>query len=92
MVESSTSTILECGTIESSLEGSPLKKVPNGQSSKLSFGLGIEIDSGAQSTLILEPTVAYTLRPVFESFELPSDANNELRLLDIGLRVGVFFD
>lgn len=88
--QSGSSVLFECGTNELELDEKIAKKARS-STNKLSLGLGFEIDSGANTKLILEPEIAYQLTAIFDDPGIVGPTLNNLRLIDLGLKVGVIF-
>ena len=57
----------------------------------INLGLGWEVASNGKSVLTLEPEAAYSTLLVYEEAGIFGTLTNNVRLLDLGLRLGVTF-
>lgn len=53
------------------------------------FGLGYEWTSGSHSKLFIEPELSYGLIPVYDEIGVIRSRENSIRLVELGLRIGV---
>jgi hypothetical protein len=83
--ESQTSTIFECNG-KNELNGEVAHKI-NQSISELEIGIGADIHSGLHSALTLEAVVEYPLTATYDGRNIL----NDIRMLNIGLRLGVVF-
>ncbi len=88
--ESRNTFLVECGNNEISVSSEIGDEAKN-YGTKINMGLGWEIASSSKSVLTLEPEAAYSTLPVYEQAGIISDLTNNVRLLDLGLRLGVTF-
>lgn len=88
--QSGSSILSECGINELELDENIAKK-PLSVTNKLSLGFGFEIDSGANTKLMLEPEIAYQPVEIFDDPGFRDPTLNNLRFIDLGLRIGVVF-
>jgi hypothetical protein len=88
--ESRDAFLLECGTNEISITSNIFDEAKN-YGTKINLGIGWEVASNGKSVLTLEPEAAYSTLPVYEEAGIISDRTNNVRLLDVGLRLGVTF-
>ncbi len=88
--ESREAFLLECGTNEIPVPSGIGDEAKN-YGTKINFGIGWEVASNGKSVLTLEPEAAYSTLPVYEEAGIISDRTNNVRLLDLGLRLGVTF-
>lgn len=58
---------------------------------KINFGIGWQITTDSKATITLEPEIAYSTLPVYEEEGIVTDLTNNVRLLDVGLRLGLRF-
>ena len=58
---------------------------------KVNLGIGWEVAKQGKTLLTLEPEVAYSTLPVYEEMGILFDITNNVRLLDLGLRLGLRF-
>ena len=90
MGESRDAFLIACGINEAQLSSGIGDEAKN-YGTKINFGIGWEVASNGKSVLTLEPEVAYSTLPVYEEAGIISDLTNNVRLLDLGLRLGVTF-
>jgi hypothetical protein len=88
--ESRDAFLVACGINETPLASNIGDEAKN-YSTKINFGIGWEVASNGRSVLTLEPEAAYSTLPVYEEAGIVSDFTNNVRLLDLGLRLGVTF-
>lgn len=88
--ESRDAFLVECGTNEISVPSNIGDEAKN-YGTKINFGIGWEVASNGKLVLTLEPEAAYSTLPVYEEAGIISDRTNNVRLLDLGLRLGVTF-
>jgi len=87
MRESVESVLLECGIIELDFSSIRISNI-NNQANEVNLGFGFEIDSGLNSSLLIEAVIGYPLMTVMDEI----GNNNNINLIDLGLTVGVLFD
>lgn len=88
--ESRDAVLVECGTNELPVPSQIGDEAKN-YGTKINLGLGWEVGSSGKSILTLEPEAAYSTLPVYEEAGIISDITNNVRLLDLGLRLGFRF-
>jgi hypothetical protein len=88
--ESRDAFLVACGINETSLSDNIGDEAKN-YGTKINLGLGWEIPTSGKAVLLLEPEAAYSTLPVYEEAGIISDLTNNVRLLDLGLRLGVTF-
>lgn len=88
--ESRDAFLVECGTNEISVSSNIGDEARN-YGTKANLGIGWEIPSSGKSVLILEPEIAYSTINVYNEAGIFSTLTNNVRLLDLGLRLGVTF-
>lgn len=82
--ESGSSTIHQCNDLIETMSNREVRDL----ASEIEFGVGVEIDSKAHSKLLLEVVGGYSLTGVYTDH--PTFKN--IRILDIGLRIGVMLN
>lgn len=88
--ESRHAFLVECGNNELPLS-SNIGDEPKNYGTKINFGVGWEVATNGKSVLTLEPEAAYSTLPVYEEAGFFNNLTNNIRLLDLGLRLGVTF-
>ena len=88
--ESRDAFLVECGSNEFPVPREIGDEAKN-YGTKINLGLGWEVASNGKSVLTLEPEAAYSTLPVYEEAGIFGTLTNNVRLLDLGLRLGVRF-
>lgn len=88
--ESRDASLFLCGTSEQSLPNDIGDQAKN-YGTKINFGLGWEVVTSGKSVITIEPEAAYSTIYVYEEAGIFVNSTNNIKLLDLGLRLGVTF-